>query len=855
MKKDIEVLAPAASYEGMRAAMNAGCDAVYIGGNRFGARAYADNADEETLLRAIDEAHIRGKKLYLTVNTLLKERELSKELYRYIEAYYRQGLDAVIVQDVGVMHFIHRHFPELAIHASTQMTLTMAQGANLLKDYGVTRLVTARELSFAEIRAIRENTELEIETFVHGALCYCYSGQCLMSSIIGGRSGNRGRCAQPCRMPYQFYSDKQKLSTDQERYLLSPKDINTIAWIPELVEAGVDSFKIEGRMKRPEYAAAVASLYRRYIDLYRELGKERYTAYLEGEEFRKDMLILQDVYNRGGFSDGYGKTYHGKSMMSMLRPNHSGVPVGTVKEVKSNRVTIALTEKVNAQDILDIRSFGQEGYEFTLKDPHAAGELLYTNVGRRPESVSQDMKATGSRSGKYADPAIHTGDMVYRTKNNELLEKLAKEYLEKDGQQGLKGILRAKVGDRLSLTVFYDGCEVTADGDTVMEARNQPMTREKLTAPVLKTGDTLFFFEELEVEADENCFVPVAWLNDIRREALRILQEKVADRFRRSLSAVTESEGNDPEDVRQDIVLEETVTLKQWKGTIGITVLVQTQEQFATALAFPEINAIYAEYDAFDKEDMIRMAESAAGACKGFYPALPHICRLAVYQRLDREIPRLLEHGTVTGFLVRNLEEITLLQSLCKDGKHQREIILNHNVYTFNKEAKAFWTELGITRFTAPVELKYQELRDLGLAHSDMVVYGYLPLMVTAQCLYENTAGCRKTHAEEGRDRNSSCSDCYEGSLVDRLGKNFTVKTDCRSCYNIIYNGQVLSLHKQVDEVNGLHPDNIRLDFIKESPEEMQQILKIFIDSFRYGKTNTGEISDYTTGHFKRGVE
>lgn len=851
MKKDIEVLAPAASYEGMRAAMNAGCDAVYIGGSRFGARAYADNPDEDTLLRAIGEAHIRGKKLYLTVNTLLKERELSKELYSFIEKYYQQGLDAVIVQDVGVMRFIHRNFPELPIHASTQMTLMTAQGANLLKNYGVTRLVTARELSFEEIRAIRENTELEIETFVHGALCYCYSGQCLMSSIIGGRSGNRGRCAQPCRMPYQFYSDNQRVSSEQERFLLSPKDINTLALIPELVEAGVDSFKIEGRMKRPEYAAAVSGLYRKYINLYQELGREGYTACLEGEEFKKDMLVLQDVYNRGGFSEGYGKTYHGKSMMSMIRPNHNGVLVGMVQEIKKNRVSIALTEEVNTQDILEIRHTQEESYEFTVKDAHAAGETLFTNVGKRPEPMIQDKQSADSRLGKLAAPYICKGDLVYRTKNNVLMDKLEEEYLKKDKQQGLKGVLRAKAGERLSLTVFYDGCEASAYQEAVMEAKNQPMTRDKLTAPILKTGDTLFCFDKLQVEADDNCFVPVAWLNDVRREALRLLQESIIRKYRRSQPVMEEPAMIDAGWEHKNNGIEETAYPGKEKKSIGIRVLIQTPEQFKASLAFPEIDGIYADYDEFQAADMIRMAKEASLAGKGFYPVLPHICRLSVYRRLSKEIPKLLEQCEVTGFLVKNLEEITLLQLLWKDEKQQKEIILNYNMYTYNKEARAFWNELGITRYTAPVELKLQELQDLGLEHSDMVVYGYLPLMVSAQCLYENTKGCRKTLAKAGSRPDGSCY----GSLTDRQRKSFIVKTDCKSCYNIIYNGQVLSLHRQSDEVIGLHPDNIRLDFLKESPEEMQQILRIFIDCFKYGKTNTGEITNYTTGHFKRGIE
>ena len=272
MKREIEILAPAGSYESLKAAIAAGADAVYVGGNRFGARAYANNFSEEELLEAIDYVHLHGKKIYLTVNTLLKEKELERELYSYLLPYYRQGLDAVIVQDPGVLRFVREYFPSLPIHASTQMTITGADGARFMEEQGVERIVTARELSLQEIKEISEKTSLEIESFVHGALCYCYSGQCLYSSLLGGRSGNRGQCAQPCRLPYKV--------DGKTSYVMSLKDLCTVEFIPDLAEAGIYSFKIEGRMKKPEYVAAVTSIYRKYADLYLQKGRKDYSVYL-----------------------------------------------------------------------------------------------------------------------------------------------------------------------------------------------------------------------------------------------------------------------------------------------------------------------------------------------------------------------------------------------------------------------------------------------------------------------------------------------------------------------------------------------------------------------------------------------
>lgn len=313
MNRDVEILAPAGSMECLRAAVAAGADAIYLGGTKFGARAYAQNLSEEDLVQAIEYVHIHGRKIYMTVNTLLKDRELN-ELYAYLLPYYKAGLDGVIVQDIGAVKFIGEYFPEMPVHASTQMTITNTLGADFLKRYGITRVVPARELSLKEIRDMKKQTGLEMECFVHGALCYCYSGQCLLSSMIGGRSGNRGQCAQPCRLPYQTEGKKPA-------DLMSLKDLCTIDILPELIDAGIDSFKIEGRMKQPEYVYKVVKMYRKYADQYLKLQKEGKgkSSYHVSEADKRELLA---TYQRRGYCEGYYYQHNGKDMVSLKRPKN-----------------------------------------------------------------------------------------------------------------------------------------------------------------------------------------------------------------------------------------------------------------------------------------------------------------------------------------------------------------------------------------------------------------------------------------------------------------------------------------------------------------------------------------------------
>ena len=341
-RREVEILAPAGTYEAFEAAIRSGADAVYAGGNLFGARAYAGNFDEETMIRAIREAHLYGRRLYLTVNTLIKEREMKERLFSFLKPFYENGLDAVLVQDLGALAFIREQFPDLAIHASTQMSVAGALGAGFLKQYGVERVVPARELSLAEIRKMKEETGLEIECFVQGALCYSYSGQCLFSSMLGGRSGNRGQCAQPCRLKYQAEGQKKPSC------ILSLKDIMALEDLPDLIEAGVDSFKIEGRMKKPEYVSETVRVYRKYTDLYLKKGRAGY------QVSEEDKQRLMDLYNRGGSCRGYYHVQNGPEMLTPDRSNHAGIHSACVERQKGRSLLAKALVPLQKGDVLEI---------------------------------------------------------------------------------------------------------------------------------------------------------------------------------------------------------------------------------------------------------------------------------------------------------------------------------------------------------------------------------------------------------------------------------------------------------------------------------------------------------------------
>lgn len=393
MNKRVELLSPAGNYEAFLGAVNAGADAVYLGGERFGARAYADNFDTEQMVRALHVAHFYGKKIYLTVNTLLKERELA-ELSAYLAPFWEAGLDGVIVQDFGVFRHIREQFPGLPLHVSTQMTVTGVRGAAFLKAQGARRIVPARELSLEEVRKIKEEAGVEVECFIHGAMCYCYSGQCLFSSILGGRSGNRGRCAQPCRLPYEIYEGEKRLSGSG--YPLSLKDMCTLEYLPKLLEAGIDSFKIEGRMKRPEYAAGVTAIYRKYIDLYDREGAEGY------QVDPADMDKLRRLYIRSEIQTGYYERHNGKEMVTLDAPGYSGSDETFLAQIRE--------KYLREPDKMQVR----------MRAVVKVGEPLGLHMTAAEESEQASVEVSG--------------EIVQQAKNAPLTEETVRKQLQKTGE-------------------------------------------------------------------------------------------------------------------------------------------------------------------------------------------------------------------------------------------------------------------------------------------------------------------------------------------------------------------------------------------------------------------------------------
>ena len=720
-KQEIELLSPAGSYEGFEAAIGAGADAVYVGGPDFGARAYAQNFTQEELIRAIRTAHIHGRKLYLTVNTLLKNREIKEKLFDSLKPLYEAGLDAVIVQDLGVFQFIRRNFPDMHIHASTQMAVTGPEGMKFLEEQGAARVVAARELSLEELAAMHRESSIEIEAFVHGALCYSLSGQCLMSSILGGRSGNRGRCAQPCRLPYQIRKgEERKFSRKEELCPLSLKDICTLDILPEIIDAGVISLKIEGRMKQPGYTAGVTGMYRKYLDILLS-NRENY------QVTEKDRKYLLDIFNRGGSCTGYYKQHNGPSMMAFSNEKKTGGVSGELMKCR---------EKITG----------------TL--------MLY------PES-----------------PAI----------------------------------LQVSCGNKQA---------VISDGK-VQSAKEHPMSEERIRRQMEKLGNTEFEWESLDIQMDGNIFVPVKLLNELRRNALAALEEELcAPKYRKAAERPEFAESFD------------VSSRKNVKPSMFVSC--ETAEQAKAAWEKKEVQGLYLPYFVMEQA-MSRGIQNQ----KELYLTLPYITRQQAPEHFF-EMARSWLDGGMKGFLVRNLESYGMLKKLGLE----EYTVLDTGMYTWNNEAVDFWEKQGILKNTVPLELKEAEIRHRDNRHSELIVYGYLPMMVSAQCVRKNIASC----------------DAQESSMVlkDRYDKEFTAVCVCHPwktgttkekerCYNIIYNSLPYGLLKEAKQVLALGMESLRISLTMETAEETEKILDEFLGVYYHNRIPAER--NFTKGHFKRGAE
>lgn len=702
--KDFELLAPAGSLEILKGVIESGADAVYVGGSMFGARAYANNFTEEELLEAIDFAHLRGVKVYLTVNTLIKNSEFSK-LYDYLLVYYKRGLDAVIVQDIGVVKAIHEYFPSMEIHTSTQMTVTGADGVRFLSQFGVTRVVMAREVSLAEMKRIHEETGMELEAFVHGALCYSYSGQCLFSSILGGRSGNRGRCAQPCRLPYTVEGKK-------DEYILSLKDMCGIKALDKLHDAGVYSLKIEGRMKQLEYACGVVKYYRSYIDSMKPVTDADYDR-------------IKALGNRCGFTDRYYFDHNGSDMVTYVKPNF----VSNAAEPSPEKRKLSIE-----------------------------GELVL-------------------REGEPGSLTVKRGDVTYK-----------------------------------------------ASIEPVSAALKAPLDKKAAIDRINKTGDTDFEFSHIKAQIGENVFVPNGALNKLRRDAISGLCDKLLKKYYRNdaryadMSRLTAL----PEHVvKSDAAHDEAI------NDYTTICSCMTRAQLDTLIGYECFDVFYLDFDMYDRKTLIQQfaddVKSLTKRNKKVYLMLPTIFR-ADSSDYFVSIAKELDKVSFEGFVVKNYEELYLTENLFTGKK----VILDHNMYTFNDVSRSVFFEHGVSGDTVPLELNSKEIMHRNNIGSQMIVYGYYPLMTTANCVHKNTKGCDKKQKL-----------IY---LKDRYNKSFAVCNNCKECYNTIYNSLPTMLTKNISKLKEAGIRSFRYSFTIETPKQIKAVMD-------------DKVAEYTNGHYKRGVE
>lgn len=786
-----EILAPAGSMEALKAAIYAGADAVYLGGDRFGARAYASNFNQNTLIEAIQYAHLYGVKVYLTINTLFRNDEI-EDLFEYLHPFYQAGLDAVIVQDVGVMYYVHQNFPDLPIHASTQMTITTKYAYSLLKDYGVTRIVPARELSMeeiAELKSIKDSPEVEV--FVQGALCYCYSGQCLMSSMLGGRSGNRGRCAQTCRLPYSVFDENGQSVKQTGSHILSPKDLCGLEAVPDLIKAGVDSFKIEGRMKKPEYVAVCVKAYREIVDAWFE-GR-----YLE-QLIRHHKNEMAEVFNRGGFTKGYYYQKNGKDMMSVKNPGNIGVLVGCVTEISKNQIKIELEKDVFKGDILVLDGKKDDKITLTSNVDAKKGKKITLNAPRTRE--------------------MNKNQKVMRMLKAPLIKEL-EPYITEDKCIPLTGKIELKTGieAKLTLSVTLDGekYSVTCNGEVVQEAASKPVSRDTVLDKVGKTGNTKYYFEEFVTDISENAFYPLKALKELRRNGIASLEDDIlVSKQRKPVK-------------KMDVVL----SAPGEKKISSVIAMVSNKEQYKIIKQDERITEIYFDLQYFSMEDIIRIVE--ADMEKECFLVLPPVLR----QNFQKEIEEIVKQYNrnewkLAGIVVRNFDEFAYLNQI----GYKEKLVIDYSLYAMNDYAAAFYrTYYPDARITVSVELNQKQLKQLNFIrnNAEIEVFGYQQLMISTQCLQNTLKQC--THSNP------------MFRMQDRYNKSFYVSAICKYCYNLIYNGVPTVLFDMVQKDFG--NDIIkRLHFTRETKEEVQEVLNAFFN-------NKSMECDKTRGHYNRGVE
>ncbi|MFH0766789.1 MAG: U32 family peptidase [Bacillota bacterium] len=771
--KSIELLAPSGNRESLIGAINAGANAVYLAGKRFGARAFSNNFDDENLIDAIRYAHLRGVFVYVAINTLIFDDEV-EELIQFTDMLVNHDVDALIIQDIGMLDLLSKRYPSVQIHASTQMNVHNINQVKLLKDLGVTRVVMARETPLSVIRQIKKTVDIELEVFVHGALCVSYSGNCLMSSMLGGRSGNRGECAQPCRLMYRLFKEDHPIS--DQSYLLSTKDLMTLEYVDQLIEAGVDSFKIEGRMRKPEYVIQAVLSYRKAID--------DYTNHLK-TQFQIEIKNLKRVFNRE-YTKGYIMDEEPNQISNAFRPNHLGIPIGTVINYQNNKATIQLSEALEVND----------GYRII-------GETDYGNI------VSRILK--GNKLVKKADKediiqldvseSVSKGSMVVKTLDHKL-EKNISIYLNENFQViGLKGIVFAYCNQKLTIELNDGKNRITVQSkDDIEKADQIPVTEIQIIEQVSKLGNTPFFFQSLAIHTDNQAFMPIKMLNELRREAI---QQLILTRVSRVKHEINEN---------PDLGLSEFEN-----SAFQFAVKVTNREQL-DAVVEKEIDTIYFE-------DILNVRNYSQ------YDLIPAMKRIQF-------------HPT------SNLYPVSLINEIGSLYNNQQVVITNEFLNVTNIYSAHMLSRYHAIRITLSPELSRERIlrfsdnyyhRFNKYPNLELVVYGHVDLMISKYCPIAKTY---KTKAD--------CHLCELNQyyLQDRLGLKLPLLND-GNCNIRVLNSKALHLIEYIDELKNAHINSLRLDFTIEKKHDITQLIKAYHQALNSGKMTMNSKS-YSTGRYLR---
>lgn len=760
----IELLAPAGSMESLIAAINNGADAIYLGGNKFSARAYASNFDNETMMKAVDYAHSYNVKVYVTINTALKQNEL-KEALKYAGYLYEIGVDALIIQDVGLINLIRDVYPNFELHASTQMTIHNGEGALYFREKGLQRIVLSRELTLEEIKHISKDLGIETEIFVHGALCVCYSGQCLMSSMIGGRSGNRGRCAQPCRMQYTI---KGETSGDKKGYLLSPKDTCLIDDVEGIIKSGTASLKVEGRMKKPEYVAGVTRNYRKAIDKALKIGKF---------DLNKGRNELAQLFNREGFAKAYLYKNVGKDMMSYNYPKNTGVFIGQI----ANNGEVTLEEKVALGD----------GIRF-LDDGFTLSKILKSN-----KEVKEAFK--GETVKLFPTGGYKKGYKLYKMSDKILYDELKEDVKLYKKKLELTGEVEFKVNAPLVIKTKFNGKEYKVFGEVVESATNTPLTRERVEEALKKSGEIPYKFNKIFFDIFEDGFIRIAAINNLRRELFdKILKEETSSYRRKRI--------------------EEDIKIKRVKSKENLEYIYScvTKDQLKALIENEKVKNVALDIsfsrhkNGLNKDDLKKLQDTSKNI--NIYLKIPGIVK-GEFNNTVNVIDELMPF--IKGIITANAGIIRIY-------KDKLFIIGDYKLNIYNKEAAEFYAE-DLDLPSISLELNRKEIKEMMKdinCKAAINIYGSTELMISEYCPIGSTFGGKSSKKE----CNGICmKDNFE--LVDRMNESFRVITD-NNCRSYILNSLPTNLIEQLEELKSFNITNFRVDFKDESYEEVKDILE-----------------------------